>query len=465
VKGRLFIFGILLLAGCVRFHPQPLSPAQSAAALEDRSLTNATLVAFIEKNLARENAAASPLVWNADTLTLAAFYYHPDLAVARAQWNGARAGIKTAGARPNPTLSVSPTYNTTTAVPSPWIATINLDVPIETAGKRGHRIEAAEHLSEAARLNVASEAWRVRSELRASLIDFAAAQRREALLQQQVSLQEQVVHQLEQQVQAGAAAGSESIALRIALQKLRLDFTDARSQRAGARVRLAGAIGVSASALDAIEIPADALDGFVPPGDLTSASARRQALQSRTDILGALADYAATEAALQTEIAKQYPDVHLNPGYEYDQGDNKWSLGITVDLPVFNQNRGPIAEAEAHREEAAAKFNALQAKVLGEIESAVEGFRVSAENSAALEALAQSQARQRDSAEAQFNAGAIGRFEFLNAQLEFAASQLVQLDGRVKLRQAAAKLEEVVQRPFDAQPALEPGRTAQMEKP
>jgi len=41
----------------------------------------------------------------------------------------------------------------------------------------------------------------------------------------------------------------------------------------------------------------------------------------------------------------------------------------------------------------------------------------------------------------------------------------VQLDGRVKLRQAAAKLEEAVQRPFDARPALEPGRTAQMEKP
>jgi len=28
-----------------------------------------------------------------------------------------------------------------------------------------------------------------------------------------------------------------------------------------------------------------------------------------------------------TEIAKQYPDITLSPGYEFDQGDNKWSLG------------------------------------------------------------------------------------------------------------------------------------------
>jgi len=47
---------------------------------------------------------------------------------------------------------------------------------------------------------------------------------------------------------------------------------------------------------------------------------RRQALQGRADVLAALSDYAASESALQLEVAKQYPDVHLNTGYEYDQG-------------------------------------------------------------------------------------------------------------------------------------------------
>src|SRR5204862_2361235 len=99
----------------------------------------------------------------------------------------------------------------------------------------------------------------------------------------------------------------------------------------------------------------------------------------------------AAEAAFQTEIAKQSPDVHVNPGYEYDQGDNKWSLGVSVELPILNQNQGPIAEARARREEAAARFNALQSKVLADIERAVEVFHVSEENADTLKSLAEVQ--------------------------------------------------------------------------
>ena len=38
------------------------------------------------------------------------------------------------------------------------------------------------------------------------------------------------------------------------------------------------------------------------------------------------------EAALRLEIAKQYPDVHLNPGYQFDTGENKWALGVGLTL-------------------------------------------------------------------------------------------------------------------------------------
>ncbi len=39
---------------------------------------------------------------------------------------------------------------------------IALDIPIETAGKRGYRMAEARYLSEAARLNIAQTAWEVR---------------------------------------------------------------------------------------------------------------------------------------------------------------------------------------------------------------------------------------------------------------------------------------------------------------
>jgi outer membrane protein TolC len=208
-------------------------------------------------------------------------------------------------------------------------------------------------------------------------------------------------------------------------------------------------VGVPSAALDAVKLSTDGLNQRVTADDMTSAEVRRAALQGRADILAALSDYAASEATLQLEIAKQYPDVHLSPGYQFDQGDNKWTLGITFDLPVLNQNQGPIAEAMARREEAAAKFSALQVKVLAEIENAVETFRVSEKNAAVLDALAEEQARQHETVEAQLRAGAAERLDAVNSEVEMAAGELAQLDGRVKLLQSVVALEDAVQRPID----------------
>lgn len=91
-------------------------------------------------------------------------------------------------------------------------------------------------------------------------------------------------------------------------------------------------------------------------------------------MLGALAAYAASQAVLQGEIARQYPNLTLGPGYQLDQGKEKWSVGIGVTLPVFNRNEGPIAAAEASRAAAAANFLAVQNRVLAEVDRAVADY-------------------------------------------------------------------------------------------
>ena len=443
-----------LLAGCARFHSEPISSAQTAARLESRSLEAPGLKSFLEQSLQRELTNWPAVSWDFDLLTLAAFYYHPSLEVARAQWAVARGGETTASQRPNPTLNVTPGYNSTTFAPSPWIPLGYLDLPIETAGKRGHRRAQAAQLAAAARLNVETVAWQVRSHLRSSLLELAAAEHREKLLQSQIVLQERIVQRLEQQVQAGAVASSESATFRIALAKARLDLADAQRQQVEARARVSEAIGIPARAFAGIKAP-----GYSPlptnlAAEMTSAEARRAALQSRPDILAALAEYEATQAALQLEIAKQYPDVHLQPGYQFDQGDNKWSLGLTVELPVLHQNQGPIAEAEARCREAAARFDALQAKVLAEIDRAVAVFWLSETNAAALRALAGEQAKRSEAVAAQLKAGAADQLDLLNAQLESAAAELVQLEGQIKLQQALVALEDAVQRPLNLPAAV-----------
>jgi outer membrane protein TolC len=462
------ILGLVLVAGCARFHPQPLSPAETAAGLESRSLDNPDLKAFLEKNLNRELSTWPAAKWDFEMLTLAAFYYHPSLDVARAVWAEAQAGIVTAGARPNPSVGFTPQYVFNPAGEPPWVATLNLDWPIETAGKRGARVAQARHLSESARLNIIATAWQVRSQLRSSVLDFASATRREVLLRKQIEVQEQVVASLEQRREAGALASSEITPARLLLQKARLDLSDAERQQVEARTRVAEGIGVPVSALKAVEVSYDLTALPADLDRLTSGEVRRQALQGRADVLAALSDYAASESALQIEIAKQYPDIHLNTGYEYDQGLQKWGLlGFGVELPLLNRNEGPIAQAEARRKQAAVRFEALQAKVIADIDRGLAVYQVAAKSRAGAEALLATQRKQQQSVEQQLKAGVADRLDVLTVQLELATSELAVEDGRTKLHQALGALEDAVQRPLAAWPDLEHGRAGQVkqEKP
>ena len=97
-----------VLVGCVRFKPQPISPTQTAARFEQGSLADESLRQYTETNLHRTFQTWPPSAWDLETLTLAAFYFNPDLAVARANYDSVAAGKITAAQRPNPTVSVSP---------------------------------------------------------------------------------------------------------------------------------------------------------------------------------------------------------------------------------------------------------------------------------------------------------------------------------------------------------------------
>ena len=251
------------------------------------------------------------------------------------------------------------------------------------------RTEQARHLSEAARLHVATTAWQVRSNLRAARLDFIAAQRRLALLQQQVALREDQAARLNSQFQAGAISTFDLNTARLTLVRARADVADAQRLVAEARPRLAGALGVPETALVDTAFQLD-LGKVAGAEGLTTREARRLALLGRADIRGALAEYAASQSALQLEVAKQYPDVHLSPGYSWNggsAGEHDWQLGLNVELPVLNRHKGPIAEAAARREASAARFLALQAKVLGDIDAAVASFRASQTNITALDEL------------------------------------------------------------------------------
>ncbi len=448
------------LAGCVRFEDKPLSAAQSAGRFESRSLADTNFKAFLETNL--QHTLAEWPITNLDfpTLTLAAFYFHPTLDVARAQWAVARGGETTAGARPNPVLNVVPGYSADAPKGvSPWFPSVTLDIPIETAGKRGHRIARAQQLSEVSRLNISTAAWAVRSGVRLALVEFATVARRSEVLGRNTLWQQRVTELLEQRLAAGAISATEVWPARVTLVKWRAELTEARRQVAEARAKIAESLGLPARALDGLDFTFDL--GQTADAALLSAEARREALLGRADVLALLAEYAASQSALQLEIAKQYPDLHFNPGYQWDQGEDKWSLGLSVELPVLYRNQGGIAEAKARRDEVAARFMALQAKVISEIDRALLSRSAAIEQLRQLEELVSVQRQQIGQIEASFQAGAADQLDLATARVEFAATELARLDALAKQQQAIGWLEDALQRPFEALRKVERGRDIQ----
>ncbi len=435
---------VLILGGCASYQPRPLSPERSAAAFAARSLGDPGLRHFVETGLARRLDTWPPARWDFRALTLVAFHEHPDLDVGRARWATVQANQLTARQRPNPVVGFQPAYDTTT--PPPWILGLAFDIPIETAGKRGYRIAEAKQLSEVARLSIATTAWQVRSRLRDELLAWRAAGQSSAVLQQQETSQAEVVRLLEGQVQLGAVSGFVLTQARLALRQTRLALQDAVQRREVTLARVASAVGLPVGALEGASFDLKELE--VLPPDPSDADARRQALVNRADIRAALADYAAADAALRLEIARQYPDLRLGPGYQRDQTDNKWSLGLTLELPVFSRNRGPIAEAEARREEVAAAFGALQAGVLSQIEQALAGYRVARDKVDTARQLQGDSRRQEEASRQMLRVGEITPLELAQRQVELGAASLAVIDASAAAQQALGTLEGALQSPL-----------------
>jgi len=357
--------------------------------------------------------------------------------------------VLTAGGRENLTLSGGTGYNATTPTSevTPWIPEVSLDLPLDVAGRRGIRVAAAGQRSEAARLGLLSTAWQVRSRLREAFTSLYLARQADSLLARQREIRTESLAILEAQLAVGEASPTEVTQARVALAESRVAALDAAQAAIHARSELADAIGVPPAALDSIALDFSELTEVSI--DIPDREVRGRALLHRSDILGSLAEYEASQKDLQLEVRKQYPDVSLGPGYQLDQTDAKWTLLLGLTLPLLNRNRGPIAEAAARREEAAAHFVALQSRVLADVEGAVASARSAVSQVQAADTLLAALGQQEAVARAAYDAGEISRLELLGLQAEAIATALARLDALSRAQAAAGALEDAMQTPLD----------------
>lgn len=453
----LLVTGMGAWTGCVHHPPKPLLAVDAAADFLSRNLRDEGLQAFVATNAPARANPWPPQAWDITTLTPVGLHYHPSLDLARADVAIAEAGIITAGARPNPQIgfSLGRTLNPGMAA-SPWLMAVNnFNFPIETAGKRGLRIVQARHLTEATRLSVAGAAWQVRSNVRSAMLGLHFAKLEVELSQRESGLRDQALRLLERRLAVGEVARVEVETVRVEAARALVSVKAAQRSVQQNRVAVARAVGMPPEAFAGAEFAWEN-DASLPGAELLAEPKVQTAgLLNRIDIRQALMNYAASEAALQLEVARQYPDIKIRPGYSFDQGDQQFKLGVSASLPVFNRNEGPIAEAEGCRRKSRADFLALQARVIGELRTAATNYLSAQATLAEIEgALTESQARRERLTDRAVELGSEDRLTLIQVRLGRIAIERAKLASLGRAQSALGALENAMQLPLWPESAL-----------
>jgi outer membrane protein TolC len=453
LKVRLGWSALLLgVLGCSTPEPVLLDPQKSEAEFRGRTLRDPGLARFVEANRGKP-VAFPPERWDLETLALVAFYFHPDLDLARARLTQARAGKVTAGMWPNPVATAELT-KVTHVEPglTPWIYGANLSFPIDTLWKRGYKIEEAERTSEAAMLALAEAGWRVRSRVRAALADYLLSVRDFELRKEEEAARGRVVTALERKLALGDIFRIDVDIAQGDLLAARLQIHTAEGKVAEGRAALAASMGLPASALR--EMSPGWPDLLSPPPLAALEADAAPGVQGRLDLRGLLAEYQAAVAGLHRELAARYPDVSLGPGYTYDQGQKKFSLGLQFTIPILNQNEGPIAEAEARCKEVAARFAVAQAAAIAELETGVERYRAAlAELDEVKKSIDLLSTRERAARRA-VELGDLEATALLGIHLEIVKAEETRLESLRHAEDSLGALEDAVERPLGARAGL-----------
>jgi outer membrane protein, heavy metal efflux system len=451
---RLGVFCALALAvgGCIRYEAKPLDVEGRFESWRKRAALMNPDIAKIGDGVMAVGEDRGPVdvnkPWDLERLGRVAVRCHPNMMAAAAHIWTVEAGQITAGEMPNPSVSISPTYVTNAGQETPWVVGWSFDIPIETAGKRGLRLQVARGQTEVALMEYAQASWEARSRVREALADYLLTQEETDLDKQIVDSRQRYVGVLEARLKGGEASQPEVNTARIDLLAARGEMLAAEGRLEEARAKLAASLGMPTAGLEGVKLVWPDVEVCPALTEEQKKDWQAAGLLNRLDLRGALKEYATAEAELELEIAKQYPDVHIGPGYEFDQGLHKWTIGLSVDLPILNQNQGAIAEAYAKRTEQGVKVLGLQIQALGELEGAEA--RYSAALKEGEDAAAQVEAAQKllDAANKALTAGEEDRLTVTGLEVQVNVAKRQRLETMRRAREAAGAIEDAIQRPL-----------------
>lgn len=369
------LLATLMFGACASYTPRPLDAADVIAPLA--SPDHAALVRQATQLLHPRLPPlaldfAKPL--DADEVAVIAVIANPDLRNLRAQQHVADAQVFAAGLLPDPQLSLgfdSVLAPTGQGLSSALTGGLTLDLLGALATRRVDH-EVARAAAEQVRLDIAWQEWTIAGQakllaLRLPYQRLAAQLSRAAASAAEVGLQRTLTA-----AARGDLKGDEVEARRIAAADASASALLAERAADTTRLELNRLLGMPpAKSLMLADAPA--LPAWISPDPVALFNAARSA---RLDLQALAAGYDSQEAALHRAVLGQYPRLAIMLTGARDTGKVKtFGPAVTLDLPLWNRNRGAIATADANRERLRSEYSARLHQTRADIAALIEGLK------------------------------------------------------------------------------------------
>ncbi len=344
------LIAVTPLAGCQTYEPEPLAP--------DEILDAAQLRRHVEP--------ATDAVTLARAVELTR-QRSPNLLPLRESAATAQALADMGTPLPNPTLGAGPLLLSGPDVTSStrWGVEVVGGWLLDIAGSRS----AATSVREAEALVASNELAATEREtylsLRRAFIRHTAARRHSATVLEVAASAGRSLGIVNRLVEAAQATALDVDELAVEVHMAAADAVEAREMEAEARAEISALTGVDAARWLDLESPA------LPAAEPTRDALIDALLRGHPELDRLRTEHALAEAGLRAEITAQFPGIELEPGYEYEEKTDTYSLGLGFEVPLFDRNQIGIAAAEGRRREVRARFEATVQTHLGLIDAGI----------------------------------------------------------------------------------------------
>lgn len=285
--------------------------------------------------------------------------------------------VRQAGALPNPELSaLVEDRNRATRT-----TTIELTQAIETGGKRGARIDAAQRERDMAQAALLAKKAELRADTGAAFFTVLAAQAQLALAEQSLALADQGAAAAALRVAAGKNSPVDETRARIAASGAAIALAQSRGELDNAREMLASLWGGAGTDLGPVTGRLDQLPELAPLALLS------EGLRQAPAVVQARLELARRTALGRVETSRRSPDLAVTVGGKHDEqfGRRQAVFGLSLPLPLFDRNQGGIAQAQQRTDIARAGLAAAELSVAGKLRMAHASLALARRQAEALE--------------------------------------------------------------------------------